>query len=129
MGRDQARLDAQAAIIAKAHGVAVAAVRCDVSDAASVARRLPHRAREARHAVHPREQCRPGARGRPFTATTLALWNQLIGVNLTGTFLCMQQVVPAMIEAKAGRIVNIASISGLRGVPEGGGVHARRSTA
>jgi len=34
-------------------------------------------------------------------------------VNLTGTFLCMQQVVPAMVEAKAGRIVNVASISGL----------------
>ena len=35
-------------------------------------------------------------------------------MNLTGTFLCMQQVVPAMIEAKAGRIVNVASIVGAR---------------
>ena len=39
----------------------------------------------------------------------------MIGVNLTGTYLCTARVLPAMIAAKHGRIVNIASTAGLRG--------------
>jgi len=112
MGRDQGRLDAHAATIAKAHGVKAAAVRCDVSDAASVADAF-RAARERHGAPYILVNNAGQSEGAAFTATTLALWNQLIAVNLTGTFLCMQQVVPSMIEAKAGRIVNIASISGL----------------
>ena len=47
--------------------------------------------------------------------TSRALWDQMIGVNLTGTFLCTQQVLPGMLAAGDGRIVNIASVAGLRG--------------
>jgi len=112
MGRDQGRLDAHAALVAKSHGVKVAAVRCDVSDAASVADAF-RTARERLGAPYVLVNNAGQAEGAAFTQTTLALWDRLIAVNLTGTFLCMQQVVPAMIEAKAGRIVNIASISGL----------------
>ena len=36
-------------------------------------------------------------------------------VNLTGPMLCIQQVLPAMVEAQSGRIVNIASTAGLTG--------------
>jgi NAD(P)-dependent dehydrogenase (short-subunit alcohol dehydrogenase family) len=36
-------------------------------------------------------------------------------VNLTGAFLCIREVLPEMIAAKAGRIVNVASVAGLRG--------------
>lgn len=112
MGRDQGRLDAQAGIVAKAHGVKAAAVRCDVSDAASVAEAF-RAAREKNGAPYILVNNAGQAEGAAFTGTSLALWNQLIGVNLTGTFLCMQQVVAGMMEAKAGRIVNVASISGL----------------
>jgi NAD(P)-dependent dehydrogenase (short-subunit alcohol dehydrogenase family) len=52
-----------------------------------------------------------------FTETDEALWNRLIGVNLNGTFLCSRQAVPDMLETGYGRIVNIASIAGLRGAP------------
>jgi NAD(P)-dependent dehydrogenase (short-subunit alcohol dehydrogenase family) len=38
-------------------------------------------------------------------------------VNLTGTFLCCQAVVPHMIEARWGRIVNISSSSAQGGQP------------
>jgi NAD(P)-dependent dehydrogenase (short-subunit alcohol dehydrogenase family) len=51
----------------------------------------------------------------PFEKITLDHWNRLIAVNLTGTFLCTQQVLPPMLTAGAGRIVNIASTSGLKG--------------
>jgi NAD(P)-dependent dehydrogenase (short-subunit alcohol dehydrogenase family) len=50
-----------------------------------------------------------------FTDTDEALWNRLIAVNLTGTYLCARQAVPDMLKAGFGRIVNIASTAGLRG--------------
>ena len=39
-------------------------------------------------------------------------WNQLVGVMLTGTFLCSKAVIPDMKEMQRGRIVNITSIHG-----------------
>jgi NAD(P)-dependent dehydrogenase (short-subunit alcohol dehydrogenase family) len=51
----------------------------------------------------------------PFEAISLDTWNRLIAVNLTGTFLCTQQVLPAMTAVGSGRIVNIASTAGLKG--------------
>ena len=39
----------------------------------------------------------------------------MLDVNLTGTFLCTQRVLPAMLAAGEGRIINIASTAGLRG--------------
>ena len=39
----------------------------------------------------------------------------MLDVNLTGTFLCTQRVLPAMLAAGDGRIINIASTAGLRG--------------
>jgi NAD(P)-dependent dehydrogenase (short-subunit alcohol dehydrogenase family) len=50
-----------------------------------------------------------------FTDTDEALWNRLLGLNLTGTYLCTREAVPDMLQAGFGRIVNIASIAGLRG--------------
>jgi NAD(P)-dependent dehydrogenase (short-subunit alcohol dehydrogenase family) len=49
--------------------------------------------------------------------TDLALWNSLLAVNVTGTYLCTRQAVPDMLEQGHGRIVNIASVAGLRGAP------------
>jgi len=45
------------------------------------------------------------------------LWNQVLAVNLTATFLCSKAVLPAMIAAKRGKIINIASIAGKVGEP------------
>jgi len=42
-------------------------------------------------------------------------WNRTIGVNLTGMFYMVKTVAPMMIEKGRGKIVNIASISGLLG--------------
>ena len=39
----------------------------------------------------------------------------VLDVNVVGTFLPCRAVIPAMIEARRGRIVNIAGTSGLRG--------------
>lgn len=50
-----------------------------------------------------------------FLKTDLALWNQMLAVNLTGTMLCTQAAVPDMLQAKWGRVVNVASTAGLAG--------------
>jgi NAD(P)-dependent dehydrogenase (short-subunit alcohol dehydrogenase family) len=45
------------------------------------------------------------------------LWDAVVDVNLKATFLCSKAVLPPMIEAKRGRILNIASIAGKVGEP------------
>lgn len=55
------------------------------------------------------------ASSAPFLKTTEAQWQQMLAVNLTGTFLCTQQALPAMLAQSWGRIVNVASTAGLKG--------------
>ena len=50
-----------------------------------------------------------------FTDTDEALWHRVLGVNLTGTFLCTREAIADMLQGGFGRIVNIASTAGLRG--------------
>jgi 3-oxoacyl-[acyl-carrier protein] reductase len=52
---------------------------------------------------------------RAFLETTLADFERVIRINLTGTFLCSQAIARIMAETGGGRIVNIASIQGQRG--------------
>jgi 3-oxoacyl-[acyl-carrier protein] reductase len=42
-------------------------------------------------------------------------WNAVLSVNLTGVFNCTKAVAPIMMKARAGKIINIASIVGLMG--------------
>lgn len=51
----------------------------------------------------------------PFQKTDDALWRQMMMVNLDGTFYCTQAVLPGMLEAGWGRIVNVASTAALTG--------------
>lgn len=53
----------------------------------------------------------------PFLSITAEKWNRILAVNLTGTFDCCQAVVPDMVEAGWGRIVNISSSSAHGGQP------------
>jgi len=53
----------------------------------------------------------------PFLQISLESWNKVLEVNLTGTFLCCQAVLPGMVEAGWGRIVNISSSSAHGGQP------------
>ena len=53
----------------------------------------------------------------PFHRMDTDLWNEIIGLNLTGTYLCTKQVFSEMREMGYGRIVNISSTVGLRGYP------------
>ena len=44
-------------------------------------------------------------------------WQNVIDIDLTGLFYCCKSIVPHMIKANYGRIVNIASIAGKEGNP------------
>lgn len=55
-----------------------------------------------------------------YTATEdlpKAEWDTIIGINLTGTFLCCKHVGKRMIKGGGGSIVNIATTAGITGVP------------
>ena len=52
------------------------------------------------------------AQSAPFLKMDLHLWQQMLSVNLTGTMICSQAVLPGMLQAGWGRIVNVASTAG-----------------
>jgi 2-hydroxycyclohexanecarboxyl-CoA dehydrogenase len=51
----------------------------------------------------------------PFLETTLELWNKVMAVNATGTYLVTKAFLPAMIDNGWGRIINMSSVSAQRG--------------
>jgi len=51
----------------------------------------------------------------PFEEITVAEWDQVLGVNLKGAFLCSKAVIPTMREQGSGKIINIASSAGQMG--------------
>ena len=53
----------------------------------------------------------------PVVDYPVAEWRRVIDIDLTGPFLCCRAVVPHMVRAGYGRIVNIASIAGKEGNP------------
>jgi NAD(P)-dependent dehydrogenase (short-subunit alcohol dehydrogenase family) len=53
----------------------------------------------------------------PVEATSLEQWNRLLGVNLTGMFLCSRAFIEPMKRQARGHIVNISSGAGKQGYP------------
>jgi 2-hydroxycyclohexanecarboxyl-CoA dehydrogenase len=51
----------------------------------------------------------------PFASITLESWERILAINLTGTFHCLQAVLPDMLEARFGRMVTISSSSAQSG--------------
>jgi len=54
-------------------------------------------------------------------------WNEVLEINLTGTFHCCRAVVPKMVAQNYGRIVNVASIAGKEGNPNASAYSASKS--
>ena len=52
-------------------------------------------------------------KGAKIHEMSLADWDKVIGVNLTGVFLCMQEGLKLMLRRKCGSIINVSSILGL----------------
>jgi len=56
-------------------------------------------------------------RAGPLDTVTEEDWDDIMAVNLKGPFLVSQEVLPMMVGTGGGRIINIASVSGLYGGP------------
>jgi NAD(P)-dependent dehydrogenase (short-subunit alcohol dehydrogenase family) len=55
--------------------------------------------------------------GAPVEEMRLEHWNKVLETNLTGTFLFSQAAGKVMIGQRKGKIINIASVAGIRGAP------------
>ena len=51
----------------------------------------------------------------PITEMSVAQWREVMGVNLDGPFYLCRAVVPGMIEAGGGRIINVSGLNAFRG--------------
>ncbi len=94
------------------------AVRCDVTDPASVERLAEEVSRLADGAggtVDILVNNAGAAHSAPVHKTELEDWNRMLAVNATGTFLCIRALLPGMMESGWGRIVNVVSVAGLTG--------------
>jgi NAD(P)-dependent dehydrogenase (short-subunit alcohol dehydrogenase family) len=56
----------------------------------------------------------------PLVEYSLDTWNRIVGINLTGVWLCMKHEIPLMLETGGGSIVNNASILGTVGMATAG---------
>lgn len=85
-------------------------IRCDVGEPASV-----EAAFMAAGPVDVLINCAGVARSSPVLKTDVRVWEEHLKVNLTGAFLCSLKVLPFMASRSKGRIVNVASVAGLKG--------------
>jgi NAD(P)-dependent dehydrogenase (short-subunit alcohol dehydrogenase family) len=53
-------------------------------------------------------------------------WKRMMDINLTGVFLCLQAELKCMLQKGSGRIVNVASLAGLNGIPGGSSYSAAK---
>lgn len=61
---------------------------------------------------------------RPFIEMDTSTWDSVIGVNLRGTFLCSLAAFRIMASQRQGAILNISSLSGIKGVEKFPGLSA-----
>ncbi len=56
-------------------------------------------------------------KSEPFQLVEEELWKKILEVNLGGTIICCRQILGGMIDRKHGKIINLASIAGVSGLP------------
>jgi NAD(P)-dependent dehydrogenase (short-subunit alcohol dehydrogenase family) len=116
VGRTPEPLAALAAELADRHGRPMFAAPADVTDGAAVERAFA----EARGALGPVAVLINNAgavESTPFLKLEEDRWRALLDVNLTSAYLCTRRALPDMVEHGWGRVVNVASIAGVTGVP------------
>ena len=107
------RLDPLQEIAAK---VGATAVQCDVTDRARIAAAFD----EGRAANGPIEILVVNAgiaESAPFHKMARDSWDRIIATNLTAAFDCAQAALPDLLASENGRLVFVASVASLRGVP------------
>ena len=114
MSRSIEKMERKAERIRVDCGATVTVVECDVTDDMSVKAAFKG-AVASNGTIRILINNAGAAEGAPFSNMTRAIWDRMIAVNLTSIYACTSEVIPGMLAAKQGRIVNIASTAGLRG--------------
>ncbi|MGD9967966.1 MAG: SDR family NAD(P)-dependent oxidoreductase [Hyphomonadaceae bacterium] len=109
VGRDGARAQSAAEQFEQAHGLS-----CDVSNEAAVTAAFAA-ARDRYGDIDILINNAGITPSAPLERMDLAMWNQVLAINLTGAFLCSRAALADMYANGWGRIVNVASIAGLQG--------------
>ena len=107
------RMDPLNAVVEKFGGTAI---QCDVTDAARIRAAFD----EARAANGPIDLLVVNAgiaESAPFHKMTREGWDRIMSVNLTGAFDTVQAGLPDLLKAEDARVVFVASVASLRGVP------------
>ena len=92
----------------------ITVVEMDVADRAAVSRAFAQ-AQSAAGLIAILVNNAGQAGSAPFLKTDIELWQQMLAVNLSGTFHCSQEALPGMLAQGWGRIVNVASTAALTG--------------
>jgi NAD(P)-dependent dehydrogenase (short-subunit alcohol dehydrogenase family) len=100
-------------VAAEIDGIAVV---CDVSSSESVAQMFAQ-TRERLGDVDILVNNAGIAETATLVTTSDDLWARHLAINLSGTFYCTRAALPAMLEKKWGRVINVASIAGKVGAP------------
>ncbi|MGD1210801.1 MAG: SDR family oxidoreductase [Candidatus Acidiferrales bacterium] len=114
IGRNAEVLQATADRIVKEHGVRVATASADVADEAAVQKAMAT-VTGVLGAPTILVNNAGVAVSAPFLKSDAAFWRKVLDIDLMGAVYCTQAVLPAMLESKWGRVINIASTAGVRG--------------
>jgi 3-oxoacyl-[acyl-carrier protein] reductase len=112
LGRDTAAIEPVATAV-RGLGRRADVIGCDITNEADVAAAMAGVATPVDFLVNIAGGS--GPLGRPIWENTLAEFEQIMTLNVTGCFLTMRAVLPGMIARRKGRIVNIGGTFGLRG--------------
>ena len=117
-GRRLSPLQSTLSAITGADGKA-RAIECDVTDLASVERMAAHVERECGRVDILVNNAGIGGFGGPLHQMPPDSWDQVLNTNLRGVFYCIRALVPMMMKAHTGHIVNISSLAGKNPLPNG----------
>jgi NAD(P)-dependent dehydrogenase (short-subunit alcohol dehydrogenase family) len=96
-------------------GYSIETIHCDVSDEEGVARVVDEVVTAAGGVTILVNSAGITGPQAPVWETSYAYWKKVYSVNIDGTFLVLRAVVPHLIAAGYGRVVNIASMAGMEG--------------
>lgn len=99
----------------EAEGFEALAIEADVSDEESVAETVRKTVERFGRLDCASNNAALGAGFHPTTELDRARWDRCLNVSLTGVWLCAKYQIPAMLESGGGSIVNISSLSGMKG--------------
>jgi NAD(P)-dependent dehydrogenase (short-subunit alcohol dehydrogenase family) len=120
--RTLAPLDDVAAEIAR-EGIPVLSLVGDVSREEDV-QALFHETMQAYKRVDILVNCAGIVAVRPFVEMDVPTWDHVLGINLRGTFLCCHEAFHIMAAQHSGVILNLSSLSGVKGVEKFPGLSA-----